>query len=58
MNDKLSTEELNALEDATAASEAQWLPLQHIAKTSAPAWKHAEETIDTQSSSIHGKGGK
>ena len=58
MNDQLSTEELNALEDATSLQESSWLSLQHIAKTSAPKWQHADETIDTQSSSIHGKGGK
>lgn len=52
-NDTLTLEELEA---TTAAQEVVWLALQHIAQTNTPAWKAAAETIDTQSSSIHGKG--
>lgn len=55
-HDELSTQELIALEAQAAAQEATWLPLQHIAQTSAPKWQHAEESINTEGSSIHGKG--
>jgi len=47
-------ESLAKLEADTAAQEASWLPLQHVAATNPPVWKHAEESIDT-SESIHGR---
>lgn len=49
---ELSTQELEAI---TASQEASWLILQKIAASNPPAWKHADESIDT-SESIHGKG--
>ena len=52
-NEPLTLEELEA---TTAAQEATWLSLQHIAQTNTPAWKQAAESISTQDSSIHGKG--
>jgi hypothetical protein len=53
---ELSTQELQAIEAQTAAQESTWLVLQKIAASNPPAWKHADESIDTQSGSIHGKG--
>lgn len=53
MNEK-SLEELEA---ETAAQEATWMPLAHQAAAgNTPQWKDATETINTQASSIHGKG--
>lgn len=52
MNEKLSTQEI---EEIALSLESQWLPLAHIAASNPPAWKHVEETINTQTDSIHGQ---
>lgn len=54
MNDTLSTQELEAL---SISLESEWTALAHqVAAGNAPQWQHADESINTQDSSIHGKG--
>ncbi len=56
MNDYDYEQDDTQLEAVTAAQEAQWMALQHVAETyGAPHYQPCAETIQTANSSIHGK---
>jgi hypothetical protein len=53
-HDELSTHELEAL---AISLESEWTALAFQSNCgNTPKWEHADESINTQDSSIHGKG--
>lgn len=53
-HDELSTQELEAL---AISLESEWAALAFQSNCgNTPKWQHAEESINTEGSSIHGKG--